>query len=185
MITTLPPGYVPPFTDAEVTKRILYLAGRCFVFIDRLMKRHPGLDLSFDPLVLINVAQSTMDDIWRYKVYHLRDPDKRSDAVKRAAYFTKWIVRFRPIYVKRPLTADAFAATFDKKDKTLLINEAFAVSVALTSIATDVGIPRVTLAPRVHADLLYDLHYRRISEDALIAIYQLILTAAQKSNIVI
>ena len=119
-----------PFTDAEVQERVQHLSARCFMFVTRFSAKH-SVDLSFDPIVVINIAQSAMDDIWRYKVYHLRDPDKKSDAVKRAAYFTKWIVRFRPIHVIRPLKSSGFLASFKKDNKTLMLNEGFAISLFL------------------------------------------------------
>jgi hypothetical protein len=183
MAATHPPFYVPPFTEDDIKDRVQYLSARCFTFIQEFVKRYPGIDLNFDSLVLINVVHSALDDIWRYKVYHLRDPDKRSDAVKRAAYFTKWIVKLRPLYVNRP--PGVFLASFSKNDKTLLINEWFAISYALATLGTDANVKTITLTERQYADLLYDLHYRYVDEDALIAIYQIIVTLARGDNVVI
>ena len=181
---TLPPDYVPRFSLEEVSRRILYLGERCAVFVQAVNRRYPTWNLNFDPLVLINVAHSAMDDIWRYKVYHLKDKSRRSDAVKRSAYFTKWIIRFRPIYCPRPLSAKMFQQSFDKQDSTLLINEAFALDFALTFLATEANVELITLSKGTMASLLYDLHYRNLSDDALMQIYQMIRLRAQGKDII-
>lgn len=181
----LPPGYVPKFTEAEVMRRIVYLAGRCFTFTKAANDRYKRNDISFDPVVLINVCRSAMDDIWRYKAYHLHDPGKRSDSVKRAAYFTKWIVKLRPIFVARPLEAEKFGQQFAKDDKTLMLNEGFALHISLTSLATEANAPQITLEPKFMGDLLYDLRYRNMTEDALAAIYWMIRERTRKKDFVI
>lgn len=177
--TSLPPDYLPRYTPAEVKRRILYLSERCFNFIQTLKSRHPTWNLDFDPLVMTNVGVSAMDDIWRWKVYHLADKTKRADAVKRSAFFTKWILKLRPIYFVRPLTATDFLATFDKEDTTLLVNEIFALHIARASLATDAKVPKLLPAPTVTAELLYDFHYRTLGEDALMEIYQFLRSSAE------
>lgn len=146
---------------------------------------HPEWRLRFDHLVMLNVAQSVMDDIWRYKSYHLRDPDKRSDAVKRAAYLTKWIIKFRPIYVARILSANDSEAAFDKKDRTLMVNEGFAIYVSLTTIATEINVEKIHLDPDFFANFLYDLHYRSCTEDALLAMYDVVRNAAKGESVIL
>src|SRR5437764_6620113 len=108
MISSLPPDYIPRYTLAEVNERFIHLMERSAVLLSHVTSRHPGWTLEVDPVVMKNVAQSAMDDIWRYKIYHIADREKFSDSVKRSAYFTKWIVFLRPIYHSRPLAADAF-----------------------------------------------------------------------------
>ena len=140
--------------------------------------------LRFDHLVMLNVAQSTMDDIWRYKSYHLRDPAKRSDGVKRAAFLTKWITRLRPIYFARVSPVDDAGAEFDKKDTTLLVNEGFAINISLDTLATETGKEEIVLEREFLANFLYDLHYRSLSEDALIALYEIVRDAAKDESVV-
>lgn len=138
------------------------------------MARHPGWKLSFDLLVMKNVAVSAMDDIWRYKVYHLASPDKRSDAVKRAAYFTKWLIKLRPIYYMRPYRLAEFKRSFDKEDSTLYLNELFAVFVSLQTIATDVRVEKLALSSDFLSRTYYDFHFRSMTDDLLLSLYQTI-----------
>lgn len=184
---TAPKDYFPKYSHADIKRRVLYLSERCFNFINCLKLRHPSWDIAFDPLIMTNVGVSAMDDIWRWKVYHLRDIEhpKRSDAIKRTAYFTKWLVKLRPIYFVRPLDAHTFISSFDKNDSTLLINEAFAFHVARGSLATEAGVAKILTTPELTANILYDLHYRKLSEDALMQIYELIRTAARKQPLLI
>jgi hypothetical protein len=177
--------YVPPFTREEVLRRVTFLSGRCFLFKSRLLARHPTWKLEIDPLILVDVAKSAMDDIWRYKIYHLRHPNKKSNSVKRAAYFSKWVVRLRPIYVVRPLEESDFEKSFDKGDYTLLANEAFALFFALTTLATEAGVPKISLTPNFMGRLLYDLHYRLFTDDALLEFFQLIHDRAKGEDIIV
>jgi hypothetical protein len=184
MPTKTPPDYVPRYTQKEVKRRYLYLSERCWVLLNGMMQRHTTWKLNFDPLVMANIAVSTMDDIWRWKVYHLRDGTKRSDAIKRAAFFTKWILRLRPIHFEnRPLKSIDFIANFDKDDSTLLINELFALHVALASVATDAGLKKIILTDALTADLLYDFHYRSLNDDALMQIYSILRTIGKKQQV--
>jgi hypothetical protein len=165
--------YVPRYS-----RRILYLSERCFNFINGIKSQHPTWNLEFDPLVMTNVGISAMDDIWRWKVYHLADSTKRADAVKRAAFFTKWILKLRPIYFQGRTPGD-FLASFDKNDITLLVNEIFALHVARASLANEARVPKILPSPVVAAELLYDFHYRTLGEDALMHIYQMLRSTAE------
>ena len=180
-----PKDYVPRYTPAEVLRRFQFLSVECRRFVEEYNRVHPTWVLRWDHLVMLNVAQSAMDDIWRYKNYHLRDPNKRSDAVKRTAYFTKWITRFRPIYFARVLSEDDIEKAFDKKDTSLMANEVFAIHISLTTLATEVPVEEIHLEPEFFANFLYDLHYRNLSEDALLAIYELIRGAVKNETIVL
>jgi hypothetical protein len=133
---------------------------------------------------MTNVGISAMDDIWRWKVYHLKDQTKRADAVKRAAFFTKWILKLRPIYFQGR-TANEFLASFDKNDITLLINELFALHVARGSLATDAKVPKILPSPIIVSELLYDFHYRTLGEDALMQIYQIMRYVAEGKPLLI
>jgi hypothetical protein len=180
---TSPPGYIPPYTLDEVNERFVYLVERCARFLAGTKARHPLWNMDLDLVVMKNVAQSAMDDIWRYKVFHLADPKKYSDAVKRSAYFRKWLIKLRPIYHVRSVVD--FKKTFDKKDSTLIINEAFALHISLGSLAVDVGVKRIALSPKFMGDILYDLHFRDMNGDTLIGMYQIIKDIAKKTSLVI
>ncbi|OHC75491.1 MAG: hypothetical protein A3G18_09570 [Rhodospirillales bacterium RIFCSPLOWO2_12_FULL_58_28] len=182
---TYPADYVPPFTEDDIRRRFQFLSEQCQNYVDAIHDVHSTWRLRIDPLVMLSVAQSAMDDIWRYKSYHLRDPDKRSNAIKRAAYLTKWITRFRPIYVARILSANNLGATFDKKDTTLLVNEGFAIHISLTTLATSINVEEIHLEPDFFADFLYDLHYRSYSEDALLAMYDVIRNFAKGGSVIL
>lgn len=177
--------FVPPYTDEEVHRRFKFLSLECENYLSTVSRVHPTWRLQYDPLVMVNVAYSAMDDIWRYKSYHLRDPEKLSDAVKRSAFFTKWIVRLRPIYFDRIQSHEEDKGlTLDKYDSTLLENEKYAIFISLNTIATDIDAEEIILDPNFHADLFYDLHYREISEDALLALYNIIRNAARGESVV-
>lgn len=180
-----PPDYVPPFTEDDVLRRFQFLSERCLRYMKAMHSSHPRWRLRFDHLVMLNVAHSAMDDIWRYKSYHLRDPDMRSDAVKRAAFLTKWITRLRPIYFARILSAGDPEAAFDKKDTTLLANEGFAVHISLTTLATEMGKDEIVLEQDFFAHFLYDLYYRSLSEDALIGLYEIMRGAVQGRSVLL
>jgi hypothetical protein len=141
----------------------------------------------FDPLVMMSVSVSALDDIWRWKLYHLRASGGTalSDAVKRATFFTKWIVKFRPVYFSnRPTVATAFVSSFDKADSTLLINEHFAIHVSLSTLAIKAGKPSIILEAETMAALLYDLHYRNINADALMIWYRLLSMISEDKNVI-
>jgi hypothetical protein len=130
--------------------------------------------------VTINVARlymtivSTYDDIERYKKYHLNDPhSERSDAVKRAAYLTKWIARFKPLNADRGDIAFGDIATASQ-DGSDLVNEFFAVSIAIANLNLHTD-RDFFLSDKKNHELVYDLIYRTLSEDALLLFYQTIV----------
>lgn len=175
-----PDDYVPKFTPADIFRRFEFLYDRCKAFLSETERAWPSARFRVDPLIVLNVAQSAMDDIWRFKVFHLGDAEKRSDAVKRAAYFTKWIVRLRPIYYARPWSEDnPSEVLLDKHDPTLGINEGFGIRRGLDTIAKEIGVDHIILDPDFQANLIYDLRYRNFSEDALLAVYGIIRDEAE------
>lgn len=159
------------------------------MFIDKMCKRHPEWKIKFDPLVLLSVVHSMMDDIWRYKVYHLKNSGGLSNAVKRATYMTKWIVRCKPIYIARPLDEETFKNEFDENDSTLLFNEVFAIFLSLNTINTETSeLPnskKIALTPEMMAKFLYDLQYRNLNEDALLSFYQIIYDRSMGQDFIV
>ena len=114
-----------------------------------------------------------MHDIARYKIYHFSDPARQKlDAVKRAAYFTKWITRLHPIYAMRRGTV---SNRYDEDDTFLFANEAFALIASINHLRADERCKvSYRIRPELWASLIYDLKYRSFSEDAFITIYQMI-----------
>ena len=175
---------VPRYTKEEVIRRFIYLANLIEYYLSYFKGVKPNWHFHYDPLVLLNVAQSALDDIWRFKAYHLGSKYKRSDAIKRAAYFTKWIIRFRPIYFKRIISEINPADAIDNEDTSLLINEQFALFISLNTISTSVGVKMIELDPYFTTRFLYDLHYRYITADALLNIYEIVKEAVSGKTIV-
>lgn len=128
------------------------------------------------------MAKSAVDDIWRYKAYHLNKRDGLSDVIKRSAYFTKWIVRHRPIFHVR---TTGLKVAFDEEDASLFINEIFAFHyLSLNMIAYDLKYKQLMVNAEFASNILYDLHYRRMSGDALIHIYNIIRNGATGESVV-
>jgi hypothetical protein len=134
---------------------------------------YPHLSYNWDPIVALNVSTATYDDIDRYKSYHLRHtPGNLSDVVKRAAYFTKWTVKFRPIMFERLDPAPS------SQDMGLMINETLAISWAMDLISADVG-HDVRLTLKSMTAILYDLHYREFGTDSLLGWFQVVVDLAR------
>lgn len=171
------------YSHDDIFYRFTFLFDLCDEYVKTLNEVHPTWRLKFDPLILLNVAHSTLDDIWRYKVYHLEDSKKLSDSVKRAAYLSKWIVRLRPIYFDRTHSDFIPEDGIDMRDTSMISNEGFAVFVSLISMANDVKLDVIRLDPDFFANLLYDLHYRELTGDALLNIFDIIKLSAHGGNI--
>ncbi len=177
--------YIEPYRDDEIEERFLALVQECQNYLDAINRLHPNWDMRFDPYAMLSVAKSALDDIWRYKIYHLDDREKLSDSIKRAAYFTKWIVRMRPIYSHQPISDDAVnSQSFGEDGRSLMLNEAFAIMFSVITLATEMGLRKIYLDEDFHSNLIYDLHYRDISADALLAIYEIIKNAAKGNSVV-
>jgi hypothetical protein len=145
---------------------------------DVLNGLHPHLEFSLDPMISANVAIATYDDIDRYKSYHLRNrvsglSSQRSDVVKRAAYFTKWITKLRPLMFIRKTSA------YPSPDLGLLANESFAIEFAVSLISAELK-KDISLTDKMVADLLYDLHHRHLGDDALLSLFQVVVDVAKE-----
>lgn len=145
----------------------------CEKFVESMRKQCRAIvgikKIDCDFAVLYDVVKSTYDDIWRYKDYHFVNPDdQRLNGIKRAAYITKWLIRMRPIFVDRE------PSNFSSDDGTILLNETFAIYLAFEYIAQELGVTGLKLNTPKTNELIYDLHYRDLSDDALLAYYQAI-----------
>jgi hypothetical protein len=135
--------------------------------------------IRIDSHLLYLAVVATYDDIARYKIYHLTDPAKqRSNSVKRAAFATKWIVRFSPLV---PVELQDAHETTPGLDDYVLENALFALNFSFLHMAHETGRDFDIDPEKIH-ELTYDLIFRDISSDALILAYQMIFDLAQGKN---
>jgi hypothetical protein len=133
-----------------------------------------------DPALLYMVVVATYDDISRYKAFHLTDPTtQRSNAVKRAAYATKWILHFDPLIF--PTMGHASGTSGHTHDA--LANAIFAMHISLSNLQQFTGV-KFDLSQKLYYDLLYDLVYRQLGSDALMLIYDMVCDVALKNSII-
>lgn len=124
-----------------------------------------------DYQALHHVHISTYLDIVRYKQFHLPEPDTaRSDAIKRAAYFTKWLLKFRPLFAQGDNRL--INSTAQLQNDAVFLNEDFAYLVAESHLSMELGTQFPKILPLRYERLLYDFHFRNFPEDALLAMYQ-------------
>lgn len=140
-------------------------------------------DVRIDAAKLFVVARSAMDDVQRFKEYHLEGAPNEvrlSDAVKRAGYFTKWILRIRPLY--EIVSHDNFLANpsgiFYRP--TLAANEEFSIALSLFYLGEHVNLDLRFNADYLY-DLMYNLLYRQITADGLMMLYNTICLFAIKT----
>lgn len=160
----------PPriFSDSELENRFLNLYKTAEMYRKGLEGRL-GIRLQIDPRLLYLATISAFDDIERYKAYHLEKPyTDRSDAVKRSAFLTKWISRIGPFQT-------IYQEGDDPRDiRSALANILFSITVSTIHISIDCNRTFKLSALSAH-ELSYDLLYRRVNEDALLATYQKIV----------
>lgn len=170
----------PPriFSDRELEDRFLNLYKTAEKYRVGLEEKL-GVKLVTDPRLIYLTVISAFDDIERYKAYHLEKPyQDRSDAVKRSAFLTKWIVKIGPYQT-------VFSEGDDPRDiKPALANILFALAVSTVNICIDCKkdfkLTRIT----AH-ELCYDLLYRRVNEDALLSIFQKIVHLINGQELVV
>lgn len=169
----------PPriFTDQEIEDRFLHLFQAALLFKERFQNKYE-IELELDPRMLYVATISAYDDIERYKAYHLEKPYRdRSDAVKRSAYLTKWLAKIGPFQTSVDLKHELQQLSkgeFSVVSKPALANILFAIMVSMGHISNDCN-RRTWLTSYAEYHLSYDLLYRRINEDALLAKYQKIV----------
>ena len=136
--------------------------------------------VEIDPALLYMVVVGTYDDISRYKAYHLSDPaHQRSNAIKRAAYATKWIMHFDPLI----FPAMGHMSGEKKHSHDALANAMFSIHFSLANLQQYTGV-KFDLSKKLQYDLMYDLVFRQLNSDSLILIYDMIADTAQKNNII-
>ena len=137
-------------------------------------------DVRFDPGKLYLVFKSAMDDVQRYKDYHFgRNATKLADAVKRAAFVTKWLLRFRPLW--EPL--DDFHGNLSgaAHRPAIIVNEEFAISLSLLYLSEHIN-EDIRISP-AKLEVLYNFLYRDLSDDSFMLFYQLIIDAKTKREL--
>lgn len=166
----------PPsiFSDQDIEDRFVDLFKAAMLFGVRFRERY-GIVLELDPRILYIATVSAYDDIARYKAYHLEKPYRdRSDAVKRSAFLTKWLSKIGPFQTSVDLQHELEQlkkGEFSAISKPALANILFSIMVSMGHISIDCE-KRTWLTPYAEYHLSYDLLYRRINEDALLATYQ-------------
>jgi hypothetical protein len=177
----------PPriFTEEELLARFFNLYKTAEKFAKRFNTDF-GEVLEVDPRLLYISVISAFDDIERYKSYHLEKPFRdRSDAVKRTAYLTKWLVKLSPFQIRFDSDIVMTEGRFDSTKinaKPALANILFAIMVAMTHISIECQ-KRAVLSTDAEFNLAYDLLYRRVNEDGLIAKYQKFMDILNGNNI--
>lgn len=169
----------PPriFSDQELEDRYLNLYKTAEKYRIGLETRL-AVKLITDPRLMYLATISAFDDIERYKAYHLEKPYRdRSDAVKRSAFLTKWIVKIGPYQT-------VFAEGDDPRDiKPALANTLFALAVSTVNISIDCK-KDFKLSESAAHEMCYDLLYRTVDEDALLSLYQKIVHLINGQSII-
>lgn len=96
-----------------------------------------------------HVAKSYLLDVAKYKAFH-DFPDKDINKYKVASYLVKWILKIRPIMVKKAGKTDS------EKKQSIIINELFAFHLACLKC----DISRETINHDLSERIIYNLHYR-------------------------
>jgi hypothetical protein len=120
--------------------------------------------LFVNPSALYVAVKSAYDDIERYKLYHQENPiEQKSNSVKRVAYLCKWVVKSRPIH---------YTADHDIKNAVPFIaNAGYALALARAHISAEIK-KEFFFTLDKEAELIYDLSYREVTGDGLLAIFQ-------------
>ena len=137
--------------------------GHAKLYVAQRNSREGQPQLMVNPNALFLAVKSAYDDIYRYREYHLKE-ENRSNCVKRAAYLCKWLCKIKPIEYQEP-----------PKDITdingLMVNAEFSLFLAKSHIVAETGV-QFRFSDQYVFELLYDLTYRTLDEDALLHIFQ-------------
>jgi hypothetical protein len=157
----------PLFSDAYILQRCFDLHASFEVFKATYeAKTTAKVSLGIDPAVLYLAVKSYFDDITRFKRYHLSDPPvEKADSVKQSAFMVKWLTRMKPIFVLRKHDFARGTLAVDPNDESALINEAFALSIGFEYLG-------IYLTKAKYKEILYDLSYRRLTDDGLLLFFQ-------------
>ena len=178
----------PPriITTKEIEDRFFDLFRAAEMFGEKFAETY-GIEIEMDPRLLYVATISAYDDIERYKAYHLEKPYRdRSDAVKRSAFLTKWISKLSPFQTKfdfADIGEKIASGDLDVDARPALANVLFSIMVAMGHISIDCK-KRTWLSPEAEFHLSYDLLYRRVNEDALLATYQKIVDLVRGNAII-
>jgi len=144
---------------------------------EEFIAHYPEISLRVNPKALFLAVKSAYDDIYRYKAYHLNDPQRQlSDSVKRAAYLCKWMNKFRPIEYSGEFDVDDGAALDDISAE--LLNGVFTLQTCRTHIADELS-KDFSFEDIYFDEFQYDLLYRDIGSDGLLHIFQMIFSAVK------
>ncbi len=174
-----------PLFSAVFDDNVLREAHKCFhVFAidcakfasDFARSANRNVQVLASPKLLYETSLSAYIDIARFKHFHFQDPkNNKSDAVKRAAYFTKWIVRLRPIIV---IDQERLEDPPPAEDPLALLNEDLAIQWSALCIAQDHGRKDLFLRTKFHSDFIYYLRMREVTTDGLLMAYEFLHKSA-------
>ncbi len=119
------------------------------------------IDIDINSAFLLNVCESFVYDITRYSMFH---ENEIPDRARRASYLCKWLMRFRPAFVK----TDISSRSNDDQKLALLVNELFCMYASSGILRVDL---ETKITGRLFNTLLYSLRYRAHSEDAFILFF--------------
>lgn len=136
-------------------------------FVEKYNNKH-SCQLAVDSSALFLAMKSAYDDVERYKKYHHENPQvQKSNSVKRAAYLVKWVVRCVPIRSTR-IGSDNPASLPAVE---YLANTIFAIGLIRKHLEAEIRTPFAFSDKKVFK-LAYDLMFRELSGDALLAMVQ-------------
>lgn len=157
------------FSEEQIKGRFLDLGEIVQNFLDDFEEEAES-KLSVDWSRLYVATVSAYDDVARFKAYHLEDPRADlSDAIKRCAFLTKWLIREMPLSFPSER-----GTTFGGH---VLANEALAIRVSMANLSVFCG-QDIEFTEQKLWEFIYDLKYREFTSDSLIAIYQMIAEMA-------
>jgi hypothetical protein len=145
----------------------------------------PSAEVKVDFNSLFAAVQSYLDDIDRFKVWHLRAKGRkksRANCVKHAAYLTYWLNKVRPVIIVRP-----DPSSFDVADTGIMMNSTFAIVAGLNVIneyMDDEQKPYISLAPPILESLTYDLMFRQVTVAQLLSFFEIVFVLAAGNNVI-
>jgi hypothetical protein len=150
------------------------------VFAERYSKEHE-CDVAIDADALYLAMKSAYDDIERYKLYHLENPAvQKSNCVKRAAYFVKWMVKCVPIRSRR-FGTEVFN---EPQLAPYLANTHFAISLIGQHLEAELKVA-FKFSPEKRYKLAYDLIFRELGSDGLLALVQDYYDFLSKNHVIV
>ena len=126
-------------------------------FLNVIVNPQTREKIGLNRALLSMVVRSYFDDIYKFKDY---SGSKHADQYKKAAYTTKWLVKFKPIQI-RPFPEDNINHYGEITNELLTINSQFAIYTGISLFLDERIFP--LMSPTFWNDLIYMTLYREIS----------------------